>query len=113
MGEDSTVQNVQPSRRPVKIERERLDILLVERGLAPSRERARALIMAGEVLVDGRRVEKSGTLVSRDAAFELPARPEELRYVSRGGLKLERALDAFSLDPAGQICLDVGASTGG
>jgi 23S rRNA (cytidine1920-2'-O)/16S rRNA (cytidine1409-2'-O)-methyltransferase len=69
--------------------------------------------MAGDVLVNGRLVEKCGTMVSRDAAFELSAKSGELRYVSRGGLKLERALEAFSLDPSGQICLDVGASTGG
>jgi 23S rRNA (cytidine1920-2'-O)/16S rRNA (cytidine1409-2'-O)-methyltransferase len=116
MSEGSTVQKVQPvktTRRAVKAARDRLDILLTERGLAPSRERARALIMAGHVLVNGQLVEKSGTLVSRDAVFELSAKPDELRYVSRGGLKLERALDAFSLDPTGQVCLDVGASTGG
>jgi 23S rRNA (cytidine1920-2'-O)/16S rRNA (cytidine1409-2'-O)-methyltransferase len=116
MGEGLTVQKVQPvktTRRAVKVARDRLDILLTERGLAPSRERARALIMAGQVLVNGQLVEKCGTLVSRDAVFELSAKPEELRYVSRGGLKLERALDAFSLDPTGHVCLDVGASTGG
>jgi 23S rRNA (cytidine1920-2'-O)/16S rRNA (cytidine1409-2'-O)-methyltransferase len=93
--------------------RERLDLLLVERGLAPSRERARALIMAGQVLVNGRPVDKAGTMVARDAVCELAPRPDELRYVSRGGLKLEKALDAFGLDPAGCVCLDVGASTGG
>ncbi|HEU5440968.1 MAG TPA: TlyA family RNA methyltransferase [Ktedonobacterales bacterium] len=93
--------------------RERLDVLLVARELAPSRERARALIMAREVLVDGRVVDKAGTLVSRDAELALAGPAAELRYVSRGGLKLERALDAFGLDPAGRVCLDVGASTGG
>src|SRR5215469_15291969 len=92
--------------------RERLDVLLVERGLAPSRERARALIMAGQVLVNGRLVDKAGTMVARDAVCELAPTPDELRYVSRGGLKLEKALDAFGLDPAGCVCLDVGASTG-
>ena len=93
--------------------RERLDVLLVERGLAPSRERARALIMAGQVLVNSRLVDKAGTMVARDAVCELAPRPDELRYVSRGGLKLEKALDSFGLDPAGCVCLDVGASTGG
>lgn len=93
--------------------RERLDVLLVERGLAPSRERARALIMAREVRVDGRMVDKPGTPVSRAAVCELAGPAAELRFVSRGGLKLERALDAFGLDPAGCVCLDVGASTGG
>jgi 23S rRNA (cytidine1920-2'-O)/16S rRNA (cytidine1409-2'-O)-methyltransferase len=93
--------------------KERLDMLLVERGLAPSRERARALIMAGQVLVNGRPVSKAGTMVVRDAECELASRPDELRYVSRGGLKLEKALDSFGLSPAGCVCLDVGASTGG
>jgi 23S rRNA (cytidine1920-2'-O)/16S rRNA (cytidine1409-2'-O)-methyltransferase len=93
--------------------RERLDVLLVERGLAPSRERARALIMAGQVLVNSRLVDKAGTMVARDAVCKLAPRPDELRYVSRGGLKLEKALDTFGLDPTGCACLDVGASTGG
>lgn len=102
-----------PASRRAQPDRERLDQLLLHRGLAPSRERARALIMAGEVLVDGRRIDKPGTLVSRAATCALAAPAAELRYVSRGGLKLERALDAFGLDPAGCVCLDVGASTGG
>jgi 23S rRNA (cytidine1920-2'-O)/16S rRNA (cytidine1409-2'-O)-methyltransferase len=88
-------------------------VLLVERGLAPSRERARALIMAGEVRVDGQVVDKAGTLVRRDAACELVGPAAELKFVSRGGLKLEHALDGFALDPSGRVCLDVGASTGG
>lgn len=93
--------------------RERLDVLVVERGLAPSRERARAMIMAREVRVDGRLVDKAGTFVPKDATCEIVGPTAELRFVSRGGLKLERALDAFALDPAGRTCLDVGASTGG
>ena len=93
--------------------RERLDLLLVERGLAPSRERARALIMAHEVQVGGRTVDKAGTLVPRDAEVALSGPAAELRYVSRGGLKLERALDAFGLSPASRAAIDVGASTGG
>jgi 23S rRNA (cytidine1920-2'-O)/16S rRNA (cytidine1409-2'-O)-methyltransferase len=116
MREGSTGQKARPvmtGRQQVKVPRDRLDMLLLERGLAPSRERARALIMAGEVLVNGRPVEKCGTMVPRDAALELSSRPDELRYVSRGGLKLERALDTFSLDPTDLVCLDVGASTGG
>jgi 23S rRNA (cytidine1920-2'-O)/16S rRNA (cytidine1409-2'-O)-methyltransferase len=92
--------------------RERLDVLLVERGLAPSRERARALILAGEARVEGQPAPKAGMLVPRDARLEL-AGDGEVRYASRGGLKLERALDAFRLNPVGLICLDVGASTGG
>jgi 23S rRNA (cytidine1920-2'-O)/16S rRNA (cytidine1409-2'-O)-methyltransferase len=99
--------------KPRKPARERLDVLLVQRGLAPSRERARAVILAGEVLVDGRVSTKAGTSVPVEAAVELVGLGDELRFVSRGGLKLERALDAFGLDPASCVCLDVGASTGG
>lgn len=99
--------------RPAQAKRERLDTLLVARGLAPSRERARALIMAGEVRVAGRLVTKAGTPTPADAEIELAASATETRYVSRGGLKLERALDAFHLDPSGCVCVDVGASTGG
>jgi len=95
-----------------KVARERLDVLLVERGLAPSRERARALIMAREVRVNGEVISKAGTMVPRDAECALTG-GAELRFVSRGGLKLERALDAFGLDPSGLVCVDVGASTGG
>ena len=91
----------------------RLDLLLTQRGLAPSRERARALIMAGEALVDGRAMTKAGELVAETASVTLASPPAELRYVSRGGLKLERALDTFGLSPAGRVCIDVGASTGG
>lgn len=93
--------------------KERLDQLLVKRGLAPSRERARALIMAGVVTVGGRVVDKAGALVAEDAPCEVRDSRGELRYASRGGLKLERALDAFRLGPEGLVCLDVGASTGG
>src|SRR5579871_3974032 len=92
--------------------KERLDQLLVKRGLAPSRERARALIMAGQVTMGGRVVDKAGALVAEDAPCEVRDSRGELRYASRGGLKLERALDAFGLSPAGLLCLDVGASTG-
>ncbi len=93
--------------------RERLDVLLLARGLAPSRERARALIMAGEARVAGQPATKAGMLVPVDAVIELAASASETRFVSRGGLKLERALDAFQLDPTGCSCVDVGASTGG
>lgn len=96
-----------------KTMRERLDMLLLSRGLAPSRERARALIMAGEVRVAGQPVTKAGTLVPTDAEIALVAAASETRFVSRGGLKLERALDSFHLDPSGCSCVDVGASTGG
>ncbi len=93
--------------------KERLDVALVRRGLAPSRERARALIMAGQVLVAGHLVDKPGTLIPLEAECSLKEAAEELKYVSRGGLKLEKALAAFSLDPRGLVALDVGASTGG
>ncbi len=99
--------------QPGKVARERLDLLLVNRGLAPTRERARALILAGQARVDGRVADKAGMPVPMSARVELAGPAEELRYVSRGGLKLEGALDAFGLDPAGEVCLDVGASTGG
>ena len=89
----------------------RLDVLLVERGLAPSRERAQALILEGAVRVSGEPHSKAGEAVLTDAPIEVlgPALP----FVSRGGLKLQRALEAFDVDPAGKACLDVGASTGG
>ncbi len=88
----------------------RLDKLLVERGLS-SRERAQALILAGKVLVNGQKVEKAGAAVESDSEIRLLG--EDLKYVGRGGLKLERALDHWNVDVAGKICLDVGASTGG
>ena len=89
----------------------RLDKLLVERGLAKSRERARALILAGRVFVGGRRVDKAGRSVKGDAEIEV--RGPDHPFVSRGGLKLGGALDGFGIDPAGMRCLDVGISTGG
>ena len=107
-----TETRAQAGRRP-RAKRERLDTLLVTRGLVSSRERARALIMAGEVRVAGRLVTKAGTMIPDDAMIELAVASGETRYVSRGGLKLERALDAFRLDPTGCVCIDVGASTGG
>src|SRR5438876_7657405 len=93
--------------------KERLDIAVVRRGLAPSRERARAIIMAGQVYVGDRLADKPGMLIPLDAECRLAETPEELKYVSRGGLKLEKALDAFQLRPEGLVALDVGASTGG
>jgi 23S rRNA (cytidine1920-2'-O)/16S rRNA (cytidine1409-2'-O)-methyltransferase len=89
----------------------RIDKLLVERGLAPSRERAQALILAGKVLANQQKVEKPGTTVDADAVIRLLG--EDMRYVSRGGLKLERALDHWHIDVRGRICMDIGASTGG
>jgi 23S rRNA (cytidine1920-2'-O)/16S rRNA (cytidine1409-2'-O)-methyltransferase len=93
-----------------KTENKRLDLLLVERGLAETRAKAQALIMAGSVLVDGEVRDKAGLRVSAEAEVALK---ERLKYVSRGGLKLEAALDGFGVNPAGRVCLDVGASTGG
>ena len=91
--------------------KERLDLLLVERGLAASRERARTMIMEGKILVNGMKVEKAGTGVKPDAEIRLLG--EELPYVSRGGLKLEKALQIFSISLVGKTMADVGASTGG
>jgi len=93
--------------------KERLDVAVVRRGLAPSRERARALIMAGQVYVGDRMLDKPGTLIPLDADCHLAQAPAELKYVSRGGLKLEKALATFQLSPEGLVALDVGASTGG
>jgi 23S rRNA (cytidine1920-2'-O)/16S rRNA (cytidine1409-2'-O)-methyltransferase len=89
----------------------RLDKLLVDRGLAASRERAQALILAGKVLVNDQKLEKAGTRVEAEAVVRLLG--ENLKYVSRGGLKLERALEHWHIDIEGKVCLDVGASTGG
>src|SRR5947209_9647391 len=93
--------------------KERLGVALVRRGLAPSRERARALSMAGQVYVGDRMLDKPGTLIPLDADCHLAQAPAELKYVSRGGLKLEKALATFQLSPQGLVALDVGASTGG
>jgi 23S rRNA (cytidine1920-2'-O)/16S rRNA (cytidine1409-2'-O)-methyltransferase len=93
------------------VAKSRLDALLVARGLAQSRERARALILAGEVDVDGRQVTKAGASVDDGAAIVL--RVPDHPWVGRGGVKLAHALDAFGIDPAGLLALDVGASTGG
>jgi 23S rRNA (cytidine1920-2'-O)/16S rRNA (cytidine1409-2'-O)-methyltransferase len=89
----------------------RLDKLLFERGMVPSRERAQALIIAGKVLVEGQKVEKSGTAV--DPQSDIILLGADLKYVGRGGLKLEKALEHWRIDVTGKTCLDVGASTGG
>lgn len=96
---------------PPKPARKRLDRLLVERGLADSPQKAQALILAGEVRVEGARGEKPGQLVPADARIEVHSRRK--KYASRGGLKLEGALEDFGLDPFGCVCADIGASTGG
>jgi 23S rRNA (cytidine1920-2'-O)/16S rRNA (cytidine1409-2'-O)-methyltransferase len=94
----------------LKAPRQRLDTLLVARGSFPSREKAQRAIMAGEVMVAGHRMDKPGAQVPEDADIAVKS---GLRYVSRGGLKIEAALDAFGIDPTGAVCLDIGASTGG
>lgn len=88
----------------------RVDQLLVDRGLAESREKAQALILAGEVLVNGQKADKPGRTIPVDARIELTGR---LPYVSRGGFKLAAALDAFAIDPTGKVAIDIGTSTGG
>jgi len=95
----------------MKPDRERLDVILVSQGLAASRERARALIMAGKVLCDDIVVDKAGQKVSLGSVIRLKER--DFPYVSRGGLKLAGALETFRLDPVGCVALDIGASTGG
>jgi 23S rRNA (cytidine1920-2'-O)/16S rRNA (cytidine1409-2'-O)-methyltransferase len=94
-----------------KLAKKRLDLLLVERGLADSAEKAHAMILAGEVLVDGTRAEKAGASFGEDARIEVSSRSQ--KYASRGGVKLEGALEDFSIDASDRVCLDVGASTGG
>jgi 23S rRNA (cytidine1920-2'-O)/16S rRNA (cytidine1409-2'-O)-methyltransferase len=94
-----------------KTARTRLDHLLVARGLAANAQKAQAMILAGEVFVNGVRVSTSGTPIAEDALVEINSR--EQRYASRGGFKLEGALRDFQVDPTGKICLDVGSSTGG
>jgi 23S rRNA (cytidine1920-2'-O)/16S rRNA (cytidine1409-2'-O)-methyltransferase len=93
------------------VARERLDKLLVDRGLVASRERARALVMRGAVLVRGQPETKPGTMI--DPAVEITVREQDHPYVSRGALKLVKGLDDFAIDPTGTTCLDIGASTGG
>src|SRR2546421_7231400 len=90
--------------------KKRLDQLVVDRGLADSREKAQALIMAGAVMLNGQKAGKPGHSVADDSRIEVTAK---LPYVGRGGLKLERALDHFAIDVTGFVCLDVGSSTGG
>ncbi len=91
--------------------KERLDVLLVKRGLAPSREKAKAVIMSGNVFIKGQREDKAGSLFDEETPIEV--RAQKLRYVSRGGLKLEKAMECFDLTVRGKVCMDVGASTGG
>jgi len=94
-----------------KIAKKRLDLLVVERGLAESRAKAQAMILAGEVRVNGARSDKAGAQIGEDVRLEVSG--ASAKYASRGGFKLEGALEDFSIDVSGKICLDVGASTGG
>ncbi|HEY0706423.1 MAG TPA: TlyA family RNA methyltransferase [Polyangia bacterium] len=97
--------------KPAPVGRQRADLVVVEQGLAPSREKARALILAGEVLQGDTPIDKAGELIAPDAALRL--RSEPMPFVSRGGVKLAHALATFGLDVAGKVALDIGASTGG
>ena len=92
-------------------DKERLDVLLVERNLVQSRERAKALIMAGEVYVDGMKEDKAGTKI--DIKSEITLKSSDMKYVSRGGFKLEKAVNEFGVELKDKICMDIGASTGG
>lgn len=94
-----------------KVEKERLDVLLVQRGLAPGRDQAKAYIMAGNVYVDGMKEDKAGTKIPVTAEIEV--RDAAMKYVSRGGYKLEKAMEVFPITLTDKICLDIGASTGG
>ncbi len=100
-----------PSPEKKKAEKVRLDRLLAERGISESREKAQALIFAGQVLVQGQKIDKAGSLVPQDADIRILG--EVLPYVSRGGLKLEKALQEFRVSVIGKVALDIGASTGG
>lgn len=93
--------------------KQRIDKLLVDRGLADSRSKAQAMIMAGSVLVNEKRIEKPSEAFAEDANIRIKGGGPESRYVGRGGLKLEAALSEFAIDPVGFVCLDVGSSTGG
>ncbi|MBQ7454541.1 MAG: TlyA family RNA methyltransferase, partial [Selenomonadaceae bacterium] len=91
--------------------KQRLDVLLMEKNFFDSRARAKAMIMAGKILVDGQKIDKAGTLIAPDAQIRVLG--EEMPFVSRGGLKLQKALDVFKINMSGKIAMDVGASTGG
>ena len=93
------------------MKKERLDVLLVSRGLSKSREKAKAVIMSGNVYVNGQKEDKAGSVFPEDCEIDL--RVKELPFVSRGGLKLDKAIKEFNLDLTGMVCMDIGASTGG
>jgi 23S rRNA (cytidine1920-2'-O)/16S rRNA (cytidine1409-2'-O)-methyltransferase len=104
----STVKATNP-----KPEKKRIDLLLVERGVAPTRTKAQAMVMAGEVIVDEKKVEKPSEQFREDAAIRIKGDAEASRFVGRGGIKLEEALQVFAIDPTGKNCIDIGSSTGG
>jgi 23S rRNA (cytidine1920-2'-O)/16S rRNA (cytidine1409-2'-O)-methyltransferase len=106
--DDAPPNTPQKRARPAKA---RIDVLMVERGLASSREKAQAMLLAGNILVNGQKTEKPGTQIANDAHIEIIG--ETLRYASRGGVKLEGALEDFVVSPQERVCLDVGSSTGG
>jgi 23S rRNA (cytidine1920-2'-O)/16S rRNA (cytidine1409-2'-O)-methyltransferase len=111
-GQAGTFNLIHEESEPVALAGKlRIDLLLVERGFVQSRERARALILAGRVLANEQKIDKPGATVAHDAVIRLLG--EDLRYVSRGGLKLEAALERWKIEVTGRSCLDVGASTGG
>lgn len=91
--------------------KERLDVMLVKQGLAPSREKAKAIIMSGNVYVDNQKEDKAGSMFADTVKLEV--RGSTLKYVSRGGLKLEKAMERFGVTLEGKVCMDVGSSTGG
>ena len=91
--------------------KERLDVMLVAKGLAGTREKAKRIIMAGDVFVDGQREDKAGSKFPMDSLIEVRGKP--FAYVGRGGLKLEKAIKEFDIDLGGKVCMDIGASTGG
>lgn len=93
--------------------KERLDVILVKRGLAPSREKAKTLLMTGNVFVNGQREDKAGTTFDESKIQQLEVKGTTMKYVSRGGLKLEKAMDTFQATLQGTVCMDIGASTGG
>ena len=93
--------------------KKRLDVLLCEQGFAESREKAKTIIMSGIVYVNGVKEDKAGSMFSEDGRLDIEVRGNTLKYVSRGGLKLEKAIDTFGVDVSGKVCMDIGASTGG
>ncbi len=105
--------NAKGEEQALSAKKRRVDVMLVEQGLADSRNKAQAMVMAGVVLADERRVEKPSETLDPDVVLRIKGDTPEARYVSRGGLKLEKALETFGIDPTGMDCIDIGSSTGG